>query len=94
MSNLPKPAGSYTLVINKVEFTFNVEAKDIDRYINALMPDEKIAPLNNLLVTTVQSEQQEALLALIEDNAPAIMQIGGVLVEQFTQKIDIEVKKP
>ncbi len=82
-----------TLTIAGTDFSFTVTADDYNNYMNALMPNDKVAPAHQLVVRTVASTQKEALAELLESNSGAAMVIAGSLITEFAPKLEISVKK-
>lgn len=69
---------------------FNVDAAAYDKYLNELMPSNKIAPARNFLLRTVAADDREALKVVLEKPS-AGLQIAAKLVEEFTPDIEIEL---
>jgi len=78
------------LKIDGKTVTFNVDAAAYDKYLNELMPNNKIAPARNFLLRTVAVDDREALKTVLEKPA-AGLQIASKLVEEFTPDIEIEL---
>ena len=53
------------LEIGNNEFTFELTPQDVTKYFNAVNQNNKVAPANNLLVTTVKQEQRASLKPLL-----------------------------
>lgn len=71
-----------TLEIGDQEFTFNLTPADVTKYFNALTQTNKVAPGNNLLMTTVLQEQKAVLKPLLA-NPVMVMQLAGALLEEY-----------
>jgi len=82
-----------TLDIGEQEFTFTLAPQDVTKYFNAVTPNSKVAPSNNLLTTTVKAEQLQALRPLLR-NPVLIMQLAGALLEEYAPDVEVVVKKP
>ena len=82
-----------TLEIGEQEFTFTLTPVDVTKYFNALTQNNKVAPGNNLLVTTVKQEERATLKPLLV-NPVRVMQLTGLLLEQYSPEIEAVVKKP
>jgi len=82
-----------TLDIGEQEFTFTLAPQDVTKYFNAVTPNSKVAPSNNLLTTTVKAEQLPALRPLLR-NPVLIMQLAGALLEEYAPDVEVVVKKP
>lgn len=82
-----------TLSIGEQEFTFSLAPQDVTKYFNAVTPNNKVAPSNNLLTTTVLPAHLPALRPLL-GNPVLIMQLAGTLLEEYAPDVEIIVKKP
>lgn len=82
-----------TLALGDKEFTFTLDAKDVTKYFNAVTQNNKVAPSNNLLTTTVKQEQLATLRPLLA-NPVLTMQAAGALLEEYAPDVEITVKKP
>ena len=81
------------LEIGNNEFTFELTPQDVTKYFNAVNQNNKVAPANNLLVTTVKQEQRASLKPLLA-NPVMVMQLAGTLLEEYAPDVEIIVKKP
>jgi len=82
-----------TLEIAEQEFTFSLAPQDVTKYFNAVTPNNKVAPSNNLLTTTVLPAHLPALRPLLS-NPVFVMQLAGTLLEEYAPDVEIIVKKP
>ena len=82
-----------TLEVGEAEFTFDLTPQDVTKYFNALTQTNKVAPANNLLVSTVKQEQRATLKPLLA-NPVMVMQLAGTLLEEYSPDVEIAVKKP
>ena len=82
-----------TLQIGELDFTFTLAPQDVTKYFNAVTPNNKVAPSNNLLTTTVQAGQLDALRPFLR-NPVLTMQLAGLLLEEYAPDIEVTVKKP
>lgn len=82
-----------TLEVGDKEFTFELTPQDVTKYFNAVTQANKVAPANNLLVTTVNQEQRATLKPLL-GNPVFVMQLAGALLEEYSPDVEITVKKP
>jgi hypothetical protein len=82
-----------TLQIGDKELTFILSPQDVTKYFNAVTPNNKVAPSNNLLTCTVQPDQLPALRPLLV-NPVLTMQIAGALLEEYAPDVEVTVKKP
>jgi len=81
-----------TLEVGEQEFTFNLTPQDVTKYFNALTQANKVAPGNNLLMTTVKQEQRATLKPLLA-NPVMVMQLAGTLLEEYAPDVEVIVKK-
>lgn len=82
-----------TLTIGETDFTFTFAPQDVTKYFNAVTPNNKVAPSNNLLTNTIQADQREALRPLLR-NPVLTMQLAGTLPEEYAPDVEVVVKKP
>lgn len=82
-----------TLEVGEAEFTFDLTPQDVTKYFNAVTQTNKVAPANNLLVSTVKQEQRATLKPLLA-NPVLVMQLAGALLEEYSPDVEIAVKKP
>ncbi|HDV4106847.1 TPA: hypothetical protein RH941_000516 [Pseudomonas aeruginosa] len=81
-----------TLQIQDKEFTFALSPADVTRYFNGLNPNNKVAPSNNLLTSTVQQDQLAALRPYLV-NPMTVMKLAGALLEEYAPDVEVTVKK-
>ncbi|THG81510.1 hypothetical protein E5198_12195 [Pseudomonas sp. A-1] len=81
------------LSIGSADFSFTLGAQDVTKYFNAMTPANKVAPAHNLLVTTVQTDQRDALRPLL-GNPVMTMKLAGTLLEEYSPDVEVTVKKP
>ncbi|MBW6123265.1 putative phage tail assembly chaperone [Pseudomonas aeruginosa] len=82
-----------TLDLAGKEFTFNLTPQDVTKYFNAVTQNNKVAPSNNLLTTTVQQDQLATLRPLLA-NPMLTMKVAGALLEEYAPDVEVTVKKP
>ena len=82
-----------TLEIGDQEFTFELTPQDVTKYFNAVTQTNKVAPANNLLVTTVKQEERATLKPML-GNPVFVMQLAGALLEEYSPDVEVTVKKP
>ncbi|QLG94905.1 putative phage tail assembly chaperone [Pseudomonas yamanorum] len=82
-----------TLEVGDKEFTFELTPQDVTKYFNGLNQNNKVAPANNLLVSTVKQEERATLKSLL-GNPVLVMQLAGALLEEYGPDVEITVKKP
>ncbi|MNN94262.1 hypothetical protein D3C81_2128550 [compost metagenome] len=63
-----------------------------NKYVNELMPNNKISPSINYLNRIVSADGKSALETALK-SAGAAMQIADVINEQFAPQVDIAIKK-
>lgn len=81
-----------TLTINGTDITFEPSIIAYNKYVNELMPNNKISPTINYLNRIVTADGKSALEAALKF-AGAAMQIADVINEQFAPQVDIAIKK-
>lgn len=77
-----------TLKLNEKPVSFTVTREAHEKYINDMLPDNKVTPSHNFLVRCVDEESKETLMPLLED-AGSTMRIATVLVQEFTPALEI-----
>ena len=82
-----------TLEVGDKEFTFELTPQDVTKYFNAVTQANKVAPANNLLVTTVKQEERASLKPML-GNPVLVMQLAGALLEEYSPDVEVTVKKP
>lgn len=82
-----------TLQIGEQDFTFTLAPQDVAKYFNAVTPNNKVAPSNNLLTTTVLPVHLDALRPLLR-NPVFTMQLAGTLLDEYAPDVEVVVKKP
>ncbi|MGG7596789.1 putative phage tail assembly chaperone [Pseudomonas sp. WC1] len=81
-----------TLELGEQDFTFTLTPADVTKYFNSMTQNNKVAPANNLLVTTVHQDQRANLKPLL-GNPVMTMQLAGALMEEYAPNVDVIVKK-
>ena len=81
-----------TLEIGDRDFTFSLTPQDVTKYFNSTTNNNKVAPANNLLVSTVKQEERASLKPLLA-NPVTVMELAGALLEEYSPDLDIIVKK-
>lgn len=81
-----------TLTVNDTDLLFNVDSPTYDKYINELMPHNKIAPAKNFLRRCIAPESREALTAVLEMPGASV-QLAAALLEDFMPDLEISVGK-
>ena len=82
-----------TLQIGEQDFTFSLAPQDVTKYFNAVTPNNKVAPSNNLLTTTVLPTHLDGLRPLLR-NPVLTMQLAGTLLDEYAPDVEVVVKKP
>ena len=81
------------LAIGGESLSFVPTEVDYNDYINELMPDNKVAPAHNFVFNTAVEESKSELRILVGSDPSAVVQIAGVLMQEFAPALDIKVKK-
>ncbi|MGO3562808.1 putative phage tail assembly chaperone [Pseudomonas helleri] len=82
-----------TMEISDRDFTFHLTPQDVTKYFNSTTNNNKVAPANNLLVSTVKQEERASLKPLLV-NPMTVMELAGALLEEYSPDLGIIVKKP
>ena len=80
------------LTISGTDFTFTCSKSATDRCTNELEPNNKTSAMANFLSRTVDKDQKEALLALLEKPG-ATASIFAKVYEEVTDDLVISTKK-
>ena len=83
-----------TLVINDVDYIFNIEREQYNTYVNSITPMNKITPSHNFLMNTVDSSCEKQLLELIKATPGCEVNIVAGLIQDYVPDLTIVVKKP
>ncbi|WP_318654847.1 putative phage tail assembly chaperone [Pseudomonas sp. MWU13-2105] len=67
-----------TLQIGGQDFILKLAPQDVTKYFNAVTPNNKVAPSNNLLTTTVKPDQIDTLRPLLRN--PVLTSIACVVI--------------
>ena len=81
-----------TLEVGDKEFTFSMTPQDVTKYFNSTTNNNKVAPANNLLMTTVKQDEKASLKPFLA-NPVTVMELAGALLEEYSPDIDVIVKK-
>ncbi|MCL1123524.1 putative phage tail assembly chaperone [Shewanella surugensis] len=81
------------LTIAGTDFKFNMTTEDCFDYNNGILPNDKVAPAQNLLTRTVDNKQKDELKALLDTSPASIGMIASTLITTFSPLVDIQVKK-
>jgi len=79
-----------TLKINGNPILFNVNTDAHERLIDEMKADNKVAPMHNFLIRTVDKESKEALTPFLKYPS-SVMEIGGKVLEEFSPKLKLTV---
>ncbi|MGH1374398.1 MAG: putative phage tail assembly chaperone [Cellvibrionaceae bacterium] len=79
--------------VNGTNFVFGMTRSAYNKCINAMGPTNKTVPFHNLLVSTIQADQKDELVKLLDENPGAELSIGALVIDQYTPDLDIIVKK-
>lgn len=80
------------LAVNGTDLAFDVTTELYNRYVNEMMPNNKVAPAHNFAMRCVADGSREELKSLLELPGAAI-QIAGALIEEFMPDLSIELGK-
>jgi hypothetical protein len=82
-----------TLEVKGVDFTFNVNRTEYNKYINSITQNSKVAPSHNFLMCTVDETQRATLRDFLKDTPASEVSIAGQVLEEYTPDLGIVVKK-
>lgn len=87
------------VTVGTVDFKFNVTDKDYNKFVDGVSGNKTVLPAYNLLSSTVENEQHAKLKGLLTDSenqpkAALVMEIIGVITEEFTSDLPAVVKTP
>lgn len=74
------------------KLTFHVDTDDYCKFVNETMPNNKISPMHNFLVRTVDDADKERLQELLKNPANTTTLAGEVL-EEYKPDIQVIAKK-
>lgn len=80
------------LEINGKELSFDVTSELYNKYVNEMLPNNKVAPAHNFAMRCVADGSREDLKGLLELPG-AEMQIAAALVDAFMPDLSIELGK-
>lgn len=87
-----------TVEVADIDINFNVSDDDFNKYINDQMPNEKVNSAYNFLSRTVDEKSKDEFkkIALngVVPKGLVVMQIVGVIAEEFGSGVAINLKKP
>ena len=83
-------AEKIVLNINGDAITFNVTNEDHEKLINELQPTNKVGPMHNFLMRSVEKESKEALTPLLK-NPSHVLTIAEKVIEKFVPQLEITV---
>lgn len=93
MSDKVIQGNQYQATIAGTAYNFTISNERLERFFNEIKPNDKFTAFNNLLISTVQADQQEALHNLIKDDFLLLMKLFELFSEQLTTSIAVDVKK-
>ncbi|MGB3222525.1 MAG: putative phage tail assembly chaperone [Desulforhopalus sp.] len=79
-----------TLKLNGKSVGFDVTNDTHERLINEMQPTDKVGPMHNFLVRTVDQESKETLAPFLKSPS-SIMAITEKIIEKFTPQLKITV---
>ncbi len=81
-----------TVMMGDKELTFQVSLDDYNRCVNALQPDNKIAPMHNFLINVSgNDETKESVKHAYQDALTS--DLFGAVIKEFKPDVEITVKK-
>ncbi|WBF68255.1 putative phage tail assembly chaperone [Desulfovibrio subterraneus] len=83
-------ANKIVLTIQGRKVTFAPSLDIYNDYINAMMPNNKVAPARNFVMRCVDAEDKDHVRELL-DKPGAPIQIAGAIMEQYTPDLQITV---
>ena len=87
-----------TVTIGDQDFDFNPTVDDFNQYLNAQMPNNKVAPAHNFLMRTIDENQKDDFkkIALLDGkpNGMVVLEVAGVVAGEFNGGVAISLKKP
>ncbi|ELU12285.1 hypothetical protein CAPTEDRAFT_117495 [Capitella teleta] len=81
-----------TVMMGEKEMTFSVSLDDWNRCVNALQPDNKIAPMHNFLINVSANDETKELVKQAYNDA-LTSDIFGAVIKEFKPDVEITVKK-
>jgi len=78
------------LTVNGKDLSFRVDLAAYNKYLNELVPTNKVGPAHNFLMRTISPDDKDALKAIL-DMPGAGLQLAGKILEEFTPDIEIEL---
>ncbi|MEZ7277225.1 putative phage tail assembly chaperone [Pseudoalteromonas sp. 68 DY56-GL68] len=81
-----------TVETSKGEITFNINANDYNKYLNATQPNNKVQPATNFLLDTVIESHVAKLKELVQEPGAPLFLVGAV-VEEYQPEFNFKVKK-
>lgn len=81
-----------TVMMGDKELTFQISLDDWNRFVNALQPDNKIAPMHNFLINVSANEETKAAVKQAYEDA-LTAELFGVVSKEFKPDVEITVKK-
>ncbi|ENN97610.1 MULTISPECIES: putative phage tail assembly chaperone [Pseudoalteromonas] len=74
------------------DITFNVNAADYNKYINATQPNNKVQPATNFVLNTVVESDAKKVQELVKQPGAALFLVGAI-VEEYQPEFNFTVKK-
>ena len=81
------------VTVDEKLLNFTISREDYNRYINAVMPNNKVAPANNFCVATVNDESKSELKEILSNNPGSEVQIAAAVLEEYMPDLEITAKK-
>ena len=83
---------SITVMMGDKELNFQIALDDWNRFVNALQPDNKIAPMHNFLINVAANEETKSSVKKAYEDA-LTADLFGVVSKEFKPEVEITVKK-
>lgn len=87
-----------TVTIGETDFDFEPSVDDFNGYLNAQMPNNKVAPAFNFLMASIKEEQKKDFKEVVmldgKPNGIVVLQLVDVVAGEFNQGVSISLKKP
>jgi len=77
--------------INNTDFKFSVGVTDFNTLQNEMLPNDKVAPSENFLMATVDSNQKDDLIALFDQGYG--VELASIVGNEFKPALAAKVKK-
>ena len=72
---------------------FDVTRDEYNRYVNAVLPNNKIAPAHNFCIGVINDDSKADLKAVFKAAPGAEVQVAAAVLEEYMPDLEITVKK-